>query len=229
MEIYNKSGVYYFTPDILDKVFSEIQMIQKMNHPAVIRVEKIWGDDNYLFVLREYTEGVSLKDYVRENGPQSVNQVVEWGIQICDALCYFHTLKTPYFYCDMHPGNIILTKDGSLKLEDSSYARRREDIERGRPIFFESHYDAPEQYSSANRVDARTDVYGVGGTLYYLVTGVCPKEWSEKAEPIRKINRRLQKKLEYIISKCMEPQPEKRYRDCVELQKTLKEVLKYFI
>ena len=82
-------------------------------------------------------------------------------------------------------------------------------------------YAAPEQYGGCQQTDARTDIFGLGMTMHHLVTGVDPNQPPYETKPICQINPDLPKGLEYIISKCIQPNPDDRYQNCDELMDDL--------
>lgn len=82
-------------------------------------------------------------------------------------------------------------------------------------------YAAPEQYVGYSQIDERTDIFGLGMTMYYLATGVDTKSPEYESKSICQINPSLSKGLEYIISKCTKPNPDERYQDCDELMEDM--------
>lgn len=151
-------------------------------------------------------------------GVQSVENVIDWSKQICLVLNYLHSLKPAKIHRDIKPANLILMYDGRIKLIDFGIMRefnpkKAEDTcclgTRG--------YAAPEQFGGRGQTDARTDIYGLGMTMFHLVTGVDPKDAPYKIMPICKIDPSLPKGLEYIITKCTQVYPEARYQNCSDL------------
>ena len=215
----NKNAVIY------NSILTEANIMKRLNHPAFPKIVDIVENDDGIFLVMEYIEGNTLKEIVAERGIQPVEQVVDWSKQICDALRYLHSYNPPYIYRDMKPGNVIIRPNGAIAIVDFGIARtykvgQSEDTcalgTRG--------YAAPEQYGGA-QTDVRTDIYGLGMTMYNLITGKDPTNSKFSNIPVCQVNPNLPKRLEYIISKCTKLKPEERYQNCNELMADLNNYL----
>ncbi len=199
----------------------EVELLSSLNYPDIPRIVDRIELDNDFFVVMDFIDGTSLGKKVLAEGPSPEKDVVEWAKMLCDALIYLHNVKdNPIVYCDMKPNNVILNQSGRIKLIDFGIAKecRRGEKQLGSSVGTKG-FAAPEQYKgSSNILDERTDIYGFGATLYYLVTGNVPGKPPKAATPIRNINPTLSEGLEYIISKCMSDAPEDRYQNCMELK-----------
>ncbi|NLM36306.1 MAG: protein kinase [Clostridiales bacterium] len=203
----------------------EVELLSTLNYPDVPRiVDRIeLGED--FFVVMDFIDGVSLSKKVEAEGPQPEKDVVEWAKLLCDTLDYLHTTKSnPIIYRDMKPDNIMLTKNGRVKLIDFGIAI---ECVKGQPYLGPKvgtkGYAAPEQYVN-DVLDERTDIYSLGVTLYYLVTATTPGASPESIRPIREINPTLSEGLEYIIEKCTQADPKDRYQNCKELKRDLENI-----
>ena len=221
MKLCDKTNRNY-SPAIRKKILQEPHMMMKLNHPAIPKVVDIGENDENIFIVREYIEGVTLESVVRECGAQSADKVIEWGKEICDMLRYLHNLIPPHIYCDIKPANVILMPDNHLKVVDFGSVRIY-DLMKNRDTCWWGTigYAAPEQYGGCQQTDARTDIFGLGMTMHHLVTGVAPNQPPYETKPICQINPDLPKGLEYIISKCIQPNPDDRYQNCDELMDDL--------
>ena len=145
---------------------------------------------------------------------------VKWSIQLCEVLEYLHTKENPIVHCDVKPMNVWVRPDGNVMLTGFEFAAKI-----GEQNNMGTHsYAAPEQYREFS-VSPRTDIYALGLTMYYLVTGkdsAMPPY--EEVSPIRQIDPSLSKKLEKIILKCTQREQWQRYHSCVELKKELMKV-----
>lgn len=197
----------------------EVELLSTLNHSDIVRiVDRIEIGDGF-FVCMDFIDGVPLSKKVANEGPQSEKDVVKWGKLLCDVLYYLHTVKeNPIVYRDMKPDNIMIAKTGRVKLIDFGIAKEciRGQTETG-PKVGTKGFAAPEQYKGAV-LDERTDIYGLGATLHYLVTGGHPASFPNIITPIRQMNPLLSEGLEFIISKCTQLEPEKRYQNCMELK-----------
>lgn len=221
MKLCDKTNRNY-SPAIRENILQEPHIMMKLNHPAIPKVVDIGENDESIFIVREYIEGVTLESVVRECGAQPADKVIKWSKELCDMLSYLHNLKPPHIYRDMKPANLILMPDNHLKVVDFGIVRIY-DLMKNRDTCWlgTKGYAAPEQYGGCQQTDARTDIFGLGMTMHHLVTGVDPKQPPYETKPICQINPDLPKGLEYIISKCIQPNPDDRYQNCDELMDDL--------
>lgn len=203
---------------IFNSVIQEAQMMKSFTHPAIPNIIDIVVCQNFMAIVMDYVEGETLETIVKEYGAQPVDRVVEWAKQICDVLNYLHTLNSPHIYRDMKPGNIMLEPRETIKLIDFGLMRTYKPNQKQDTCNLGTQgYAAPEQYGGRGQSDARTDIYGLGMTMYHLLTGIDPKETDFAVKPIRQINPSLPKGLEYIVEKCTQIDPANRYQSCTEL------------
>ncbi|MCD8217412.1 MAG: serine/threonine protein kinase [Clostridiales bacterium] len=212
-----KNGVRNF--DVVKQgLIVETDLLKRLKHPNLPSiVDVIDGDGSFLIVM-DYIEGKTLKDVLREYGPQPQESVIDWAKQLCDVLGYLHSRKPPIIYRDMKPSNVMLKPDGSIMLFDFGAAREyklssMEDT----TCLGTRGYAAPEQYGGHGQTDPRTDIYCLGATMYHLVTGHNPGEPPYKMYPIRQWNPSLSVGLENIILKCTQENLADRYQSCAEL------------
>ena len=204
-------------------LIAESSILTKLRHPGLPTIIDIVETPQSYLLVMEYVEGVSLDKVVREKGAQSEQNVVKWGQQLCDVLEYIHGQDPPIIYRDMKPANIMLRPDGNIVLIDFGMARKFKSNSRHDTSFYGTHgYAAPEQYDDRYQTDARTDIYGVGVTLYHLVTGRDPCLPPYKIESIRSVNPSLSVQLDQIIQKCVQLEPEQRYQTAHNLNQALK-------
>lgn len=218
MKVCDKKKPHYSLA-VRESILMEPHMVMKLNHPAIPKVLDIIENEEGIFIIREYIEGETLETIVKMHGAQPADKVVEWGKQLCDALGYIHSLTPPHIYRDMKPANVILKPDGTIKIIDFDTMRTYEEKQSYDTWCFGTvGYAAPEQYGSGH-TDIRADIYGLGMTMFRLVSGINPAKYEIK--PICKINPSLPKGLEYIITKCTRRNPDERYQSCSELMADL--------
>jgi serine/threonine-protein kinase len=209
----------------MDAFKKEVELLSTLNHSDVPRiVDRIEEGNNY-FVCMDFIDGTPLSKKVAAEGPAAEEKLVEWAKMLCDVLSYLHTVrKNPIVYRDMKPDNIMLTASGRVKLIDFGIALEciRGKAPSGAKVGTKG-YAAPEQYSG-EPLDERTDIYSLGVTLYYLVTGNAPENPPNAIKPIREINPKLSEGLEYIINKCTQVHPSDRYQNCMELKYDLENI-----
>ena len=225
MKVCDKTNRNY-NPTIRENILQEPHMMMKLKHSAIPVVVDIIEDEESIFIVREYVEGVTLESVVRDLGAQPADKVVEWGKQLCDMLGYLHKLTPPHIYRDMKPANVILTPDRRLKVIDFGIVRVYDFMKDRDTCWLGTRgYAAPEQYGGICQTAAKTDIFGLGMTMHHLVTGVDPKEPPYETRPICQINPELPKGLEYIITKCTQLNPADRYQTCEELMEDLNNYL----
>ena len=204
----------------INTVMAEVNVLKSLNHPSLPRIVDIKEDNEYFYLVMDYIPGENLRTILRADGPQPQDSVVAWGVELCDVLTYLH--KNGIIYRDMKPSNIMLTPDGQIKLIDFGIARNYDPNSKEDTISLGTEgYAAPEQYEGQGQSDARTDVFGVGVTLFQLLTDINPATYSENLFSIRLANPALSSGLDKIIIKCTNKSKERRYQSTEELKQAL--------
>lgn len=201
-------------------LMAEASIMKNLDHPMLPRIVGIEEDLKFFYIIMDFVQGENLKTVVTSSGPQAQDTVVSWGVKLCDVLTYLH--GKGIVYRDMKPANIMLSPDGNIKLIDFGIAREyKENASEDTTALGTEGYAAPEQYEGKGQTDARTDVYGMGITLFQLLTGVNPSSYQENIFSIRLQNPNLSTGLDKIILKCTNKDPKKRYQSTEELKKAL--------
>lgn len=201
-------------------LMAEASIMKNLDHPMLPRIVGIEEDSKFFYIIMDFVQGENLKTVVTSSGPQAQDTVVSWGVKLCDVLTYLH--GKGIVYRDMKPANIMLSPDGNIKLIDFGIAREyKENASEDTTALGTEGYAAPEQYEGKGQTDARTDVYGMGITLFQLLTGVNPSSYQENIFSIRLQNPNLSSGLDKIILKCTNKDPKKRYQSTEELKKAL--------
>lgn len=203
---------------VIQSAIAEANLIKQLDHLAIVRIVDIIDNGDVIYIIEDYIEGETLSTILENNGAQPQELVIEWAMQICEALEYLHTRKPPIIYRDMKPANVMLKPDGNIKIIDFGIAREYKDQSLADTVSLGTKgYAAPEQFGGRGQTDARTDVYCLGVTLYHLLTGQNPCEPPYEIYPIRHWNPQLSAGLEAIIQKCTQLNPADRYQSCAEL------------
>ncbi len=191
----------------------EWEVMKGLRHPLLPVITDFIdeGEDKYL--VMEYIQGQNLEEYIKEKGHVEQEQAVCWALELADVLIYFHERKNPIIYRDMKPSNIIVDGDGKIHLVDfgTAWLPYREGQEcKGAGTY---GYAAPEQMSGGwGGGDERSDIYGLGATLYHMLTGDNPSKPPYFMQPIRFFDGRLSAELERVVKKAVEEEQEKRYQ-----------------
>jgi parallel beta-helix repeat protein len=159
---------------IRQRFVEEAQLVAQLNHPGIVRIYDVFQQNNTGYMVMEYLHGETLGAKLkRAGGVLPVDEAVDYILQVCDALEVVH--RAGYIHRDIKPDNIIHCEDERLVLIDFGAARHFVANQTATyTVMLTPSYAAPEQYSSAGRLDPRTDIYGLAATLYHLVTGVPP-------------------------------------------------------
>ena len=207
---------------VIQSLLAEANLMKRLDHPTLPRIVDIIDDGKTIYVVMDYIEGESLDKILESNGAQPQELVIDWAKQLCKALLYLHSQNPPIIYRDMKPANIMLKPEGTLKVIDFGIAREYKEYNNMDTVSLGTRgYAAPEQFGGMGQTDARTDIYGLGITLYHLVTGQNPSEPPYEIYPIRQWNPSLSSGLEAIIQKCTQLNPADRYQSCDELMYAL--------
>ena len=203
-------------------LITDVEILKRLRHPGIPGIVDVIETKDYYYILMEYIEGVTLEQILESNGAQSQEDVVKWGIQLCDVFNYLHTRKPQIIYRDCKPGNIMLKPDGDVVLIDFGAAREYKPLKTEDTVNLGTRgYAAPEQLSGSWQTDERTDIYNLGVTLYQLVTNQNPNHYPYDLYPIRHWNPVLSSGLESIILKCTRSNPDERYQSAEELKYAL--------
>lgn len=204
----------------VETTMTEVNTLKRLNHPSLPRILDIREDDEYLYTVMDYIPGENLRTILRVDGPQPEEQVAQWGMELCDVMEYLH--KNDIIYRDTKPSNIMLTPEGHIKLIDFGIARQyKPHATEDTTSLGTEGYAAPEQYEGKGQSDARTDVFGIGVTLFQLLTDINPATYKENLFSIRLANPSLSSGLDRIILKCTNRSMEKRYQSTRELKDAL--------
>lgn len=208
-----------------ERIREEAAFLRDLRHPMLpVVYELLWEEGWYL--VMEYVEGISLHNYIERQGSVEEEQARLWAESLLDVLDYLHTRETPVIYRDLKPDNIMVCRDGSLKLVDFGAAGlRRFGEEDGGRMAFSAGFAAPEQRGEAGRgvrADERSDLYAFGKILYYMVTGAVPGAEPGMAFSPSCYNPLLSQELEEVILRCMEEEPEARYQVAGEVMRDLR-------
>ena len=207
---------------------AESNILKRLSHPMLPRIVDIFEDDRRVLLVEDYVEGITLADLLKERGKVGEEEGLPWFRELCSVLDYLHSQKPhPIIYRDLKPSNIMLQPDGALKLIDFGIAREYKQDSQGDTAYIGTKgYAAPEQFGAA-QTDARTDIYSLGVTMYHLLTGKSPYEPPYQFVPARELNASLSRGMEYILSRCVQPEPEDRYPDVKELLDDLLRIYRF--
>lgn len=200
---------------VVNSLLAEANLMKRLDHPALPRIVDIIDNGVTIYVVMDYIEGESLDKILDEYGAQPEDKVINWAMQIADALSYLHAQRPPIIYRDMKPANVMLKPEGNIKIIDFGIAREyKEQNLADTTVLGTKGYAPPEQYSG--QTDPRSDIFALGMTMHHLLTGIDPRK-GEPYAPVRQWNPELSEGIEIIIDRCVEPASENRYQSCADL------------
>ena len=183
-------------------LIAETDILKRLNHPHLPSIIDVIDREDTFLIVMDYIEGKALDYWLKKEGAQPQERVVEWAKQICDVFGYLHSRKPPIIYRDLKPANVMLKPDGQIMIIDFGTAREfKETSIEDTSCLGTQGYAAPEQYGGHGQTDARTDIYTLGATMYHLLTGHNPSLPPYEMYPIRRWNPALSSGLEEIVLK----------------------------
>lgn len=150
----------------------EARLLKDLSHPNVVKLVDYFVEDHRAYLVLEHIDGKSLRQIVQQEGRLDEEQVRNLARQMCEILTYLHAQSPPVVHRDFTPDNLILRKDGTLKLIDFNVARQSDDVSALSSVVGKPNYLSPEQFRGAP-VPA-SDIYAMGACLYFLLTGADP-------------------------------------------------------
>lgn len=183
--------------------------------PGIVRIYEYIEGDGFAALVREYCEGVTLKQLTDRRGRLTESEAAEYGVQICGLLDRMHRMTPPMIHRDVKPENLLVTADGQLVMLDFDTARRFQP-EKERDTVFVGSKDtaAPEQFGFS-QTDVRTDIYGAGRTLLYLLCGSFEERQLDSVVCSRRLKQTVRRAVAF--------EPDRRQQQAGELLAELKQ------
>mgnify|MGYP000848600726 FL=1 len=217
----------------VSKFKMEAQAAACLSHPNIVSIYDVVDEGKLHYIVMELIEGITLKSYIAQKRRLDVKEAVSISIQVAQGIAAAHSRNI--VHRDIKPQNIIISKDGKVKVADFGIARAATSQTITVSAVGSVHYISPEQ-ARGGYSDARSDIYSFGITMYEMVTGRVPFEGDNTVtvalahleEPITRpsvYNPQIPVSLENIILKCTEKKPEHRYRSVEEVIADLRRVL----
>ncbi|UOO36873.1 Stk1 family PASTA domain-containing Ser/Thr kinase [Oscillospiraceae bacterium CM] len=221
--------------DFRRRFHTESQAVAMLSHPNIVAVYDVSRSGNIEYIVMELIEGITLKQYISRKGQLNWKEALHFATQVTKALGHAHSRGI--IHRDIKPHNIMILKDGSVKVADFGIARLQSNQNTlTQEALGSVHYISPEQ-AKGSHVDARSDLYSVGVVLYEMLTSHLPFEGDSavsvaiqhiSAIPLmpRELNPDIPVGLESITMHAMEPDLNRRYATAEELLADLEEFRK---
>ncbi len=214
----------------------EADILKNLRHQYLPRIyDIIYAPDGFIYTVMDYIPGCSLQEYVKRHGALSQKQSLKWLKQLCEVVSYLHQQKPPVIHCDIKPQNIMITPDGDICLIDFNTSLIFESPEMN-ALGATHGYAAPEQYhvspevlrripaeagirwkawssqaAAYGRISERTDIYGIGATGYFMLTGYAPAHSLESVIPLSRYNIKITDALLEVLERAMRPKQKERF------------------
>jgi tRNA A-37 threonylcarbamoyl transferase component Bud32 len=202
----------------------EARLMMDFKNDHIVQVHDHFKEGSHYYIVEEYVDGISLDELIRRERYLTADAAALILYEVAKALQYAH--ERGVIHRDIKPGNILISRQGDVKLADFGIATSREEPDQGLTrdgtMLGTIAYTAPEQIDDARSVDPRSDIYSLGIVLYEMLTGRTPYPGTFTGEtirrihrgryaPVRRVNPRASRFLARIARRCMRPKRSRRY------------------
>ena len=226
----------------------EARVMTSLRHQYLPRIFDLkLGTDGYCYTIMELIPGCTLRQYVQRYGALDQKRVVFWLKELCQAAAYMHGQRPPIIHSDIKPDNIMITPGGDICLIDFNASLEMRD-DGADALGATACYAAPEQYNvplsrfgdparlspevrqvydmacraqGLGKVTERTDLYAIGATAYFMLTGYDPAGWEGEMIPLERFDIVLGDPLRQVIQRCLALSPAQRFSSAGELLRAL--------
>ena len=226
-------------PKLVQRFYREVEAVARLSHPNIVTAYDAGETPGGLYLAMEYVDGVDLSAILKAIGALEINQAINVVLQVARGLAYAHSHKV--IHRDIKPGNLLLAKDGTVKILDMGLARFTEDeaaevsLTMVGPLMGTVEYMAPEHAANARDADHRSDIYSLGCTMYRLLTGHLPyggetaveKVLAQREHPIPLLSDaigQVPESLQGIFARMVAKRPEDRYQSMDDCLVDLREI-----
>ncbi|MCC6737539.1 MAG: protein kinase [Planctomycetia bacterium] len=219
-------------PDMIQRFVTEARSVAKLEHPNIVQVYNVGQKFGYTFILMQYIEGHTIAEILERRKKIAPGQAIKIVREIAKGLGYAH--RHGLVHRDVKPDNVFITADGEVKVGDFGLAIESRKVRKTDTITGTPYYMPPEQWRG-DAQDGRSDIYALGVTFYYLVTGRRPFEGEgpmilmeqhmhERPRPPSAVNPDIPAGVSAVVMKMLAKRPEDRYQDADELLADLERV-----
>jgi serine/threonine-protein kinase len=222
-------------PEFIERFDREAQAATSLSHPNIVNIYDVGEEAHILYIVMEYVEGMTLKEYIQKNGPLDVAESVEIMKQLTDAIAHAHT--NGLIHRDIKPQNVLMDKYGNVKVTDFgiAIALSATSLTQTNSIMGSVHYLSPEQ-ARGGMATKKSDIYALGIVFYELLTGELPfsgqspisialKHLQDDTPSVRKLYAHIPQSVENIVLKATAKDPFHRYRNVYDMEEALNKAL----
>lgn len=226
-------------PQFIERFFAEGRAAAQLNHPNIVQAFDVGNEGDLYYFVMEYVEGRSVHDDIVTHKRYKESEAIDIAIQVAEALEHAH--DRGLIHRDVKPKNIMITKEGVVKLADMGLARAMSDVEAAEAeagrAFGTPYYISPEQIRGEKNIGPPADIYSLGVTLYHMVTGSVPFEGKNPSSVMHKhlkselvppdhVNPKLSAGISEVIEMMMAKRVTDRYQNCADLLIDLRSIKK---
>ena len=211
-------------PELVERFYAEIRAVAKLMHPNIVTAFDAGHVESVHYLVMELIEGIPLSTKVAKQGPLTQAQVVDFLLQCSSALAYAH--QRGVIHRDIKPSNLIVSHQGVLKILDFGLAQLADEVRpkvKRRQLLGTVEYMSPEQVERPDEVDHRSDLYSMGATAYFLLTGqpmftgdpieIALSHLKRAPTPLYEIRSEIDLRLSAIIERLVSKVPSQRYQN----------------
>jgi len=224
-------------PIARERFFREARATGSLDHPNIVRVFDLCQEGKILYLVMEYVEGICLQTLVGQHGPLEIATACHYAQQVAFGLQHAHELG--FVHRDIKPANLLVDRAGIVKILDLGLVRSESDAQSGltrrldnKLILGTADYVAPEQAMDSSSVDIRADIYSLGATLYFLLTGrtLFPEGratqkliWQQIRQPLplEVVRPEIPPELATVVHRMLEKKPANRFSTPAEVAAAL--------
>jgi serine/threonine protein kinase len=219
-------------PASLDRFLAEARAIATLDHPNIVQAFSVDNEGERYYLVMEYVEGMDLQRLVEREGPLDAARAVDYIRQAADGLQHAH--QQNMIHCDIKPSNLMVNMQGVVKILDLGLARLGDEEENApdERTLGSVDYMAPEEALKSRDRDGRADIYSLGCTLYFVLTGHPPfpqgtlperilKHQTQEPPDLRSEQPKISAELAAICKRMMAKRPEDRYATAAEASRVL--------
>jgi serine/threonine-protein kinase len=219
-------------PETLLRFRNEARNAARLNHDNIVQVYYVGEDRGLPFIAFEYVEGLNLRSLVEQKGPLPLAEALSYTLQVAEALA--HAAQRNVVHRDIKPSNVLITPDSHAKLIDMGLARLQKmddaavDLTASGVTLGTFDYISPEQARDPRNADVRSDIYSLGCTLFYMLSGRPPfpegtvlqkllQHQGDEPPDVRTLRPDLPEEVSRVLRRMMAKEPGRRYQDPAKL------------